>query len=87
MYKVYDMVRIKELSEIEKTLNIRGQHKDSAIYFVNAMHEYCGKAFQVTSYFNGRVTLRTCLTKKGLRWSWDLSWIEPMRPDNRQITG
>ena len=86
-FKVNDLVRVKSLKEIEKTLDTKNCCHD--IYFNGYMSRFCSKTFRIERIDNTkfpRVFLKAAngskLTSNDF-WSWDIDWLENVEEDKR----
>jgi hypothetical protein len=81
MFKKNQLVRVKTMDQIRKTLNGSGKYIGTDLNFPSTMQRYAGELVKV-AYMNP-VDNRVYLVNNS--YSWHPNWLEPVELDNREV--
>jgi len=87
MFRIHEMVKIKSLDEIKKTLDPYRIKLGTEMMFPYEMERWCGTTQKVERLVeDGRTGLTDRVRLSGIyMWAWHLDWLEPMKLDNREV--
>jgi len=87
MFRKHEMVRVKSLHEIKKTLDPYRIKLDTEMMFPHEMEAWCGTIQKVERLVeNPQLGKDDRVRLSGIfMWAWHFDWLEPLRLDNREV--